>query len=429
MTADAVERYRAPEYRRLFEAARRSLERTGGDLHASVGVPSPDEAERNAIIGLTGTYRRSGVKRVAIALRDLDAAVRSSTGLTLVDLLQKIGPELANRPADAARDTTAREEALDVARNSRLYETAEWFRTWLDGLTDDGTLTRLLGRQEATVVLNQSTKTLEYLESRPPERGPITLAVLAATITHDTKALNHGTSLSTLITRALAIRADTPKPTTAEGRRDLWDRFDVLLDDLASRVLVLNLPASGDGLGDWLTGAARLGIPFYATLHQIATLPIAVRCPLVHVCENPAVLRGAAGELGPNSLPLVCAEGRPSTAFHRLARAITAGGGELRYHGDFDWAGIAIASGIIDRHGARPWRMSAGDYRGALTREGERVKLAGRPLATPWDPELAQAMRDHGEAVYEEAVGAPLLADLHGTEESAGKCSPSKNMN
>lgn len=53
-------------------------------------------------------------------------------------------------------------------------------------------------------------------------------------------------------------------------RRDLWDRAGVLVDDLASPVLVLNLPAEADGLGEWLTGAARYGTPFQVTLHQLA---------------------------------------------------------------------------------------------------------------------------------------------------------------
>ncbi|WP_254648513.1 DUF2399 domain-containing protein [Streptomyces sp. GbtcB6] len=55
------------------------------------------------------------------------------------------------------------------------------------------------------------------------------------------------------------------------------------------------------------------------------------------VCENPAVLRRATGELGTGSPPLICAEGCPSTAFHRLARPIIEAGGTLRYRGDFDW--------------------------------------------------------------------------------------------
>ena len=41
----------------------------------------------------------------------------------------------------------------------------------------------------------------------------------------------------------------TARPSSAEDRRELWDSCDVIVDDLASRVLVLGLPADGDGLG------------------------------------------------------------------------------------------------------------------------------------------------------------------------------------
>ena len=33
-------------------------------------------------------------------------------------------------------------------------------------------------------------------------------------------------------------------------------------------------------------------------------------------------------------------------------------------------------------------------------------------MDTPWDPELREAMRAEGHAVYEETVGDHLLADL-----------------
>ena len=51
--------------------------------------------------------------------------------------------------------------------------------------------------------------------------GPIALPALAAQITGDTKALNHGTGLSTLVLRALAIQAGVARPGSAAERREL----------------------------------------------------------------------------------------------------------------------------------------------------------------------------------------------------------------
>lgn len=144
------------------------------------------------------------------------------------------------------------------------------------------------------------------------------------------------------------------------------------------------------------------------------TLPPAVHSTLVYVCENPAVLRRAAAELGAGSAPLACAEGQPSAAFHQLATAIASGGGELRYHGDFDWPGIAIASSVMRRHGARPWRMSAADYAAGIRAGAEHVRLTGPPRPTPWDPELGEVMVATGRVIYEESVADALITDLSG---------------
>jgi hypothetical protein len=111
------------------------------------------------------------------------------------------------------------------------------------------------------------------------------------------------------------------------------------------------------------------------------------------------------------SLPLICTEGRPSTAFHRLAAAVT-GGGELRYHGDFDWPGVSIAGSVIARHGAVPWRFGAPDYLAGVRSEGDFVALSGPAQPTPWDPSLAAVMTETGRVVYEESVADALIADM-----------------
>jgi uncharacterized protein (TIGR02679 family) len=402
-------RYSGPEYVRLLAAARRSLERTGGDLSSTVTVKHPDDAERKAIIGLVG-YRSEGSAQIGVRLADLDGAVREATRRGLIELLERIGPPLKDRPADRRRLADGREATVRSAENSFLNE-RDWYQSWLTEITADGTLTRLVNAAEAARV-GQAVRVLEVVERRTE---PVQLAELAAATTGDTKALNHGTTLATLVLRALAIRASVGKPVTTEQRRDLWDAHGVIVDDLASRVLVLNVAADGDGLGEWLTDAKARGVPFYVTLQQLIAMrvvPMVAAEPVVSVCENPAVLRRAAADLGHRSRPLICTEGQPSTAFHRLANAITANGGRLRYHGDFDWPGIAIANSVIRRHNATPWHLSVADYREAVREDADHVKLSGPPQPTPWDPALAEAMAATARAVYEESVADPLIADL-----------------
>jgi uncharacterized protein (TIGR02679 family) len=409
VTAGAWPPYDAPEYRRLLAAARRSLERTGGELTVTISVPDPSDAERRAIIGITGQYRDPRAAQISVRLADLDRAVRESTARGLPELLAEMGGPLRNRPAERSALAAAREAAVGAAQASALHDGCDWYRDWLAEIAADGTLTRLIGQGEQAR-LGQAVRVLEHLAGRAGV--PVLLPALAADLTGDTKALGHGTALSTLVLRALAIKTGLGRPHGAEERRGLWEAADVVVDDLASRVLVLNMPAEGPGLAEWLTGAARLGVPFYVTLHQLMTLPPRIPGALVHVCENPAVLRRAAAELGAGSAPLMCTEGRPSTAFHQLAAAVTGGGGRLRYHGDFDWPGLAIANSVMRRHGAEAWRMGAADYLAGVGADDEHVRLAGTPQHTPWDPELSQVMAATGRVLYEESVADALITDL-----------------
>lgn len=402
----AIERFGRPDYHRLLGRARDALESSGGSLDGTIGITAPTAAERNALDGLVGGARRLGAKRTSVDLARLDAAVRTACGLSLAELLETVGPPLRDRRAETEARATARAELVRVAEASPLYASAGWFRDWV---STRGMLARLITQGNASL-FGRAVAVLERLESRPA--GAVELTTLADEVTGDTKALAHPSTLSTLVLDALARRAGVPRPEAAEDRRALWEVFDVLPDDLASRVLVLNLPATGDGLGEWLTGAARHGTPFQVTLHQLTTLPITVDRPVVYVCENPTVVRRAAAELGPASPPLLCTEGLPSIAFHRIAQMITTGGGTLHYHGDFDWPGLSIAHAVMRRHGAEPWRMSAADYRDGVRATGRHLPLRGPERPSPWADDLAAAMAETGFVVSEEAVAERLLADL-----------------
>lgn len=84
-----------------------------------------------------------------------------------------------------------------------------------------------------------------------------------------------------------------------------------------------------------------------------------------------------------------------------------ADGAAIRYHGDLDPAGLAIAADHIAA-GCQPWRVSASD----LTTAPSGPPFDATPPATPWDPDLAFTLATRGRAVHEEAVIAELLRDL-----------------
>jgi uncharacterized protein (TIGR02679 family) len=85
----------------------------------------------------------------------------------------------------------------------------------------------------------------------------------------------------------------------------------------------------------------------------------------------------------------------------------------LRHHGDFDGEGIRIAAYVLAKTPARPWRMTAADYRAAVSRNPHGPQ-PGRLTEAPWDPELTRSMTEHGTAVVEELVADVLLEDLAG---------------
>src|SRR2546429_7545698 len=87
----------------------------------------------------------------------------------------------------------------------------------------------------------------------------------------------------------------------------------------------------------------------------------------VSVCENPSVIAAAAQRLGPRSLPLICTAGQPASAAQLLLDLLCRTGCRLRYHGDLDPPGIAIANMLMQRFAVDPWRMSAADYVSAVS--------------------------------------------------------------
>jgi uncharacterized protein (TIGR02679 family) len=382
-----------PGWRRLLAAARRSLERTGGSLDGAVSLSAPTDAERLVVIGVTGVHRPTGVGRLTVRLAQLDEHLRAAYGDGLAAVL---GP-LRDRPGERRREAVGRDAVLSVAAECRHAGTA-WYEEWLAGLRRDGTLTRIVrgGLPFADVVA--------VLDALPAADEP--LPALAERVLGDTKALADG-FVRGVVLRALAGWHGVSAASGAEQERALWELAHVVPDDLASQVLVLGVPATGGVLGEWLTSAAAGRVPFRVTLHQLRLAPLVLDCDEVFVCENPAVLRAAAAR---PSRPLVCTEGVPSVAVHALLRAARAGT-RIWWRNDFDWTGVRLTAAALARYPAAvAWRMTATDYVDAAN---TGVPLLGNPVATPWDPPLASAMRKIGRAVMEERLLGKLLGDLH----------------
>jgi uncharacterized protein (TIGR02679 family) len=193
-----------------------------------------------------------------------------------------------------------------------------------------------------------------------------------------------------------------------DSDRSVWATAGVLVNELARPVLFLNLPTATGVLGGE-------GEPAYLSLRALlrATPMWLVGGREVFVCENPDVVAIAADALGEKAAPLVCTDGMPAAAQRTLIAQLRDAGAVLRYHGDFDWAGIAIGNAVMTRFGASPWRFGTADYV-----ETARCVTSGTSLLPDerreagWDRDLATAMAARSIAVHEEAVVAELIADL-----------------
>jgi uncharacterized protein (TIGR02679 family) len=391
----------APELAEVWDRVRARVETTGLPPQGRVTVTIASRESRHALGALLG--RTVTRERMAIDLAELDARLASRSGQPgLAAVLEALsGRPLRDRRREREELTQRREEPLSLAMS--LLE-APWVEPWVAGLRRTGLLTnrpdggRLIA--DAAVVLREVTA----------ERLPRSRVELGGQLLGNSHALDEDRPLHLVVLRGLAAAAGVALPASARDRRDLWQSYGVMPDLISSTCLTLGLRTIGDDpVSERLRLAAEAGDPVHLTAWDLR------RCELtlgsdrsVLVCENPRVLEAVAETYG-GQRPVVCTSGEPNTVVMTvLERLVPAA--RLRYHGDFDWAGIAITNRLVARAAVEPWLMTASDYETGL-QAGSPV-LLDTPVEPSWDPELGAAMRLHGVAVHEESVLAALLAQL-----------------
>jgi uncharacterized protein (TIGR02679 family) len=396
-----------PEAAWLVERIRGRLER-GEPVDGTVTLVGATAGQCKAAARLLGRGVGRGTS-LSVPLPEAAARLhRAGAAPSLQAAVEALSGPVRDLAAERAAEIQRWEDVLGPAKASPLIS-LPWYSGWLEEITRDGTVTRLI-RQGHGAVVAQAARVLEHVPGEAEPAG-IMLPDLAEAAAADRAALAPG-PLAALVLRAVAAREEVPPPLDQDAARALWTLAGVVVtDDLASQVLVLNVRADGEPLGRWLTEAAAAGQPFRATLRQLTAMPATPRAPEVFVCASPVVLRAAAAGLGPDCPPLVCTEGEPSVACARLLHAAAAGGAAVRWHGDFSWPGVRAAALAVRRLRAEPWLMSAADYQAGLA-AGTSEPLTGLPEPAPWDPALADLMRATGRAVPEGRLVPQLLAAL-----------------
>ena len=390
--------------RRRYERAERDA------VIESIRLDDLDAAALGALRQLSGQASRAS-RSITLDVADLDARLRRA-GLadSLRDALEKVDGPIA-AIASQRRERQARWDAL---WSSSAH--APMLCDWLDNVAARA-LVKRLGRdpEHAANLLAAADAVLRRL----PAHG-VTRSQLAARTLGDAHALDAGRPIATLVLAARRHRenmpgtdddgAETGEPVT-ERPRAIWARAGVLVSELARPALFLNLPFPPQH-----PAPAIAGEPGYLSLRQLLRREVAwpVAALRVFVCENPDIVAIAADRLGADCAPLICTDGMPAAAQRTLLDQLAAAGAQLRYHGDFDWGGLAIGNHVMRTWKAAPWRFGATDYASALAHAPARPRdlEADHAIDAVWDSALGPDLREHGLSIAEEAVAESLLGDL-----------------
>jgi uncharacterized protein (TIGR02679 family) len=396
---------------RLWDAAASRLERNGLAPRGLVLLDGLSREERFALAGLIG--RRVG-ERARVDLAVVDARLRE-TGVAsgLVAAVTARRGALVDRPGARAAKAASRAElwsAIRAALTSAGLDGEPWLEVWLESIRP---VVGRLDRTRAQSVATTAVRCVARLSWSAPGTGRTELASVVAGSSH---ALDDGSVLGALVLRAIASRLGTPLPSSAAERRQLWALGGVLCDEVSTTVLTLGLrPSGASSVAQSVCGRSDAGCETHLTLRDLSRLDrlVPVGTP-VSVCENPRVLEAAMDAA--SRWVVVCTAGNPTVVVTALLSRLVSDGADLRYHGDFDWPGLAIANRVIDAFGAMAWRMGTADYEDAMVGASagvvELLPLEGRPVAAVWDVELKARMERAGVAVHEEAALDVLLADL-----------------
>ena len=392
-----------PAWAWLRQRLRRHLE-AGRPLPRRLQLRDPEPAERRAANELFATPGATGPVTVVLArllqiLREAALPDDLPRALTICD-----GP-LIDRPAER-RAHQARWAAIVADCLARLPAVSQR----APALAEPATWQRLSAgdADQAAAWIDDLVALARFLDRPPPEHSAWLLQELAVQLAGDAHALDRGRGLGRLAAWALA--GCDPRGADPLAWRAAWAAVGVQVPQTTAPVLALGLRWQSGPFSEGWNAHAAAGEPLRLTSRAIASARLAP-LPLLSICENPGIVEAAADRLGHRCPPLICLDGQPTTAALLLLDAAVAAGASLRYHGDFDWPGLAIANHLRQRFPQlQPWRYRNTDLAAAAQLPGP--PLQGEAVAASWDPALAEVLTDRGCALHEEAVLQELLDDL-----------------
>lgn len=380
--------------------ARAELE-AGRQIPAVITQKDPTDAEREAANRLLASPGAMGPVRIRSV--DLELLLREA-GIAddLASCLVALDGQLINRAAQREADNATWQSIYAEAETALgPLCTAPAIRE----MFASGLLRRLSANQpdDARLFIKQAVSVMVKVRAR----HPMHLAELSAIAVGDAHALDRDRALGRFVLRLSGLGGDDG----VLAWRSAWSSLGVLVDAVSASTLALNLQVLGQGRLARVCDSMR-GEPMRFTARQLESedMSFPVRNCTVFVCENPTVIAAAANALGAQCPPIVCVDGWATTPSLLLLRRLEQDGACLRYQGDGDWPGLAIAADLRRHVRLQSWRLTARDLDLVADRPGP--PLEGDRIETPWEPSLADALVHRGQALHEEAVLDVLLDDL-----------------
>jgi uncharacterized protein (TIGR02679 family) len=266
-----------------------------------------------------------------------------------------------------------------------------------------GWLARIVAASNPESLLRSA---LGVIAALPPAGQRIDRRRLAADVTGDPHALDHGSPLAGLVVGVLAAAgkiAARLRPGAA------WASVGVDCDDVVGGLTTVGLVPVG-----WVIPQGALTTLPPRELKTCDWPAPPARDAWVFVTENPSIASAAADLAATGVIVrLLCMSGTPSAievaAIGRLAQI----GWRVAVRADFDAAGIAHVNAVLSAIAAAvAWRMSVDDYVSTLPGDVLGLPALGNISDACWDTGLSRTMRERGVATYEESLLALLMADL-----------------
>jgi uncharacterized protein (TIGR02679 family) len=381
-----------------------------GKLPKTVPITSDDQVKALRLLGCT----RLGSGR--LHLEDLEAAFRRSRfGCGVAEALEA----WAGLPAR----TRVEEEQLVEDEWRRFADTVTAGRSAEDGdpaalwLADDGKYVRQEWANAHGSIRESLHLAVQAARAIQPDGEILPLAAFANAAAGGPHNLDLDRPARRYLDRILCClfpEVEVGAPLTAECREKLLAAAGLVMDDISSDVVAVNL----DGTGPIPSAMQQTGLPLTLPLLTVRELgDVRARRGIAYVVENPPVFRiilSRMASLPPWQRPtLVCTAGQLSIAARKLLDILVGGGATIHYSGDFDPGGLAIARGLVRRYGnsVRLWRMDTASHAHALLPSAPQIAPKKLRTLTADFPELCEVIVSRGVA-YQEALANLLAEDV-----------------